>query len=91
MRTLSSTEVTAISGGVMKAPGTCANAMMSAGGFGAGFGSVIGGLVGILGGPPGVAFGAVLGASLIGGASSAVAAQGSACQPELVCTPGNLH
>lgn len=91
MRTLSRMEATVIGGGVVNDPGTCANAMLGAGGLGAGFGAVIGGLIGVLGDPAGVAFGAVLGAALIGGGSSAVAAQGSACQPELMCTPDNLH
>lgn len=80
MRSLSSEEVNVISGGVIKSPGTCANGMLAAGGFGATFGGLIGGLIGSLGGPVGIAFGAVMGASLFGGGASAVAATGSACQ-----------
>jgi hypothetical protein len=86
MYTLSNSQIETVNGGVIKGPNSCANGMLAAGGFGAAFGGILGGLIGSLGGPVGVAFGAALGASLFGGGASAVAAQGSACSPVLMCT-----
>lgn len=81
MKKLNENDIMFVSGGVVRAPEECANAMMASGGFAAIFGGAIGGLIGSLGGPVGTGFGIVLGSALFAGGGSAVAAQGSACEP----------